>query len=140
MSKYKPVVHLRVYRGNGKNDKLSYDEDGKVENENILVKLVHASLEWVNYLKNLRALGFVRPTVEKVYLGNKGKDGQVQYDQEAKKSVVAEIQEEVNETTQLSPMETKKKSKKDKKSEDAKDQRIKELEQELAAAKAKASF
>lgn len=64
--KTKKVVHLRVYKGNGKDLSLSYDENQNVKNENILVKLTHNTLEWNNYLKHIRVNGFVKAKVEKV--------------------------------------------------------------------------
>lgn len=85
MSKQKTVVHLRVYKGNGRNEELSYDENRKVQNENILVKLTHDTLEWLNFIKNLKVLGYVKPTVEKVIEGK-----------EENKELVATIQKEVD--------------------------------------------
>ncbi|WP_299116921.1 hypothetical protein [uncultured Winogradskyella sp.] len=64
----KPIVHLRVYKSNGMGNKVSYDENRKVQNENTLVKLQHNSLEWTNYLKNIRFLGYIKVDVEGAYL------------------------------------------------------------------------
>ncbi|MEN8122211.1 MAG: hypothetical protein ABFS35_17830 [Bacteroidota bacterium] len=62
----KAVVHLRVYRNNGRDNQISYNADGSVQNENILVKLTYNTLEWTNYLKHLLVNGFVKVKVEKV--------------------------------------------------------------------------
>jgi len=62
----KAIVHLRVYRSNGRDAQISYSADGTVQNENILVKLTHDTLEWKNYLKHLLVNGFVKVEVEKV--------------------------------------------------------------------------
>lgn len=61
----KPIVHLRVYKNDGTGS-VSYNADKTIKNENILVKLQHLSLEWNNYLKNLKYLGFVKVEVERV--------------------------------------------------------------------------
>lgn len=60
----KPVVTLRVYRGRT----LSFDENGIVQNENQSVKLTHDTVEWKNFMKNLRANGYCKVEVEKVAL------------------------------------------------------------------------
>lgn len=60
------IVHLRVYRASSNGSRLSYDDKGKVQNENILVKLVHQTQEWRNYMKNIQSLGFIKAVVEKV--------------------------------------------------------------------------
>lgn len=58
----KPIVTLRVYRGRV----LSYDEHGNVQNENQTVKLAHNTVEWKNFMTNLRANGYCKVEVEKV--------------------------------------------------------------------------
>lgn len=70
MSKTKPIVHLRVYRSDGRGKGISYDENRKVINENILVKLTHNTLEWANYLKHIKVGGFIKAVVEKVMDGS----------------------------------------------------------------------
>jgi len=62
----KAVVHLRVYKSNGRDAQISYNADRSIQNENILVKLTHDTLEWSNYLKHLLVNGFVKVEVEKV--------------------------------------------------------------------------
>ncbi len=60
----KKVVWLRVYEGK----KILRAENGSIENVNQLVKLTHNTLEWYNYLKNLRATPFCKVEVEKVLI------------------------------------------------------------------------
>ena len=62
----KAVVHLRVYQSNGRDNNISYNADGGVQNETILVKLTHNTLEWSNFIKNIRYVGFIDAKVEKV--------------------------------------------------------------------------
>lgn len=62
----KPIVHLRVYKGIGGNSNILKDGNGKIQNENHLVKEIYNTLEWSNYLKNIRVHGFVKVDVEKV--------------------------------------------------------------------------
>lgn len=47
------VIKLRLYRGK----KLLYDENGKVENENQLIKLSYGS-EWNNFREYIKAQGY----------------------------------------------------------------------------------
>lgn len=61
----KPIIHLRVYKGL----KLFYDENGKVMNPNQIVKLTHDTIEWKNFLKNVKSLGFNSVKVEKMLNG-----------------------------------------------------------------------
>lgn len=69
----KPIVRLRVYKG----QKMSFDETGRPQNENQKVTLTHDTVQWTNYLKNLRANGFIKVDVENVqYIDSvKGDDG-----------------------------------------------------------------
>lgn len=62
----KRIVHLRVYRGR----ELNYDANGKVKNENHKVSLTHQTVEWANYLKNLRNNGFAKVEVVDVLEGS----------------------------------------------------------------------
>jgi len=94
MSKQKTTVHLRVYKGNGRNEELSYDSSGKVQNENILVKLSHNSLEWSNFIKNVKLLGYVKPTVEAFLV-----------DDEEDKSKIDAIQKEVDNANKVQEVE-----------------------------------
>lgn len=68
----KPVVNLRVFKG----AKMSFDENGKPQNENQSVKLIHDTVEWANFLKNFRANAYVKAEVESVKIIDKvKKDG-----------------------------------------------------------------
>lgn len=58
----KSMVHLRVYKG----AKMFYDENGKAQNENQLVKIQHGSFEWNNFLKMAKLNGYCKIEVEKV--------------------------------------------------------------------------
>jgi hypothetical protein len=62
----KPIVSLRIFRGK----KLSFNEDGSVQNENHIVKLYHNTLEWANFMKYLPQNGYVKVTVEKAVTPN----------------------------------------------------------------------
>jgi hypothetical protein len=57
----KPVVHLRVFKGN----QMTYDGNGKVLNPNQLVKIKYDTIEWKNFLNNLVASGYTSAKVEK---------------------------------------------------------------------------
>ena len=63
----KPAISLRVYRGK----QMSYDAQGKVQNENQLVKLTHDTKEWSNFMKNLVTNGYLKVDVEDVKLVEK---------------------------------------------------------------------
>jgi len=66
----KPVISLRVYRGK----QMSYDAQGNVQNENQLVKIIHDTKEWTNFMKNLIANGYLKVDVADVKLVEKKKD------------------------------------------------------------------
>jgi hypothetical protein len=66
----KPVISLRIYRGK----QMSYDAQGNVQNENQLVKLVHDTKEWTNFMKNLISNGYLKVDVEDVKIVEKQKD------------------------------------------------------------------
>lgn len=66
----KPAVSLRVYKG----QKMSYDEKGKVQNENQRVVLTHDTVQWKNFLKSLRANGYIRVEAEKIFYVEPKKD------------------------------------------------------------------
>lgn len=57
----KSVVHLRVYKG----AKMSYDEKGKAQNENQIVKIQYGSFEWNNFMKMAAKNGYCKIEVEK---------------------------------------------------------------------------
>lgn len=66
----KPVVTLRVYRG----QKISFNEDGSIQNENQTVKLEHDTKSWVNFMKNLIANGYGKVVVERIAIPDTKKD------------------------------------------------------------------
>lgn len=61
----KQIVHLRVYRG----EDINYTSDGKIKNENQLVKITHNSVEWANFLRHLKSNRYGAVEVEKVLDG-----------------------------------------------------------------------
>lgn len=48
------TVHLRVYKG----QELNYNADGDIKNDSQLVKIGYNTLEWMNFLKHIRAHKF----------------------------------------------------------------------------------
>ena len=58
----KKVVHLRIYLGR----EILKRENGQVSNQNQIVSLIYETLEWKNYLKNIKGIGICRIEVEKV--------------------------------------------------------------------------
>jgi len=58
----KPVVKLRVYRGR----KLSYNQDGSVQNENQIISVEHGTKQWSLTLSNLPISGYCKIEIEKV--------------------------------------------------------------------------
>ena len=58
----KRIVHLRVYRG----ERLSFDANGKVQNENHLVKTHEDSQEYKNLLTSLKISGYCKVEVDNV--------------------------------------------------------------------------
>jgi len=53
---------------------MSYDAQGNVQNENQLVKLMHDTKEWTNFMKNLITNGYLKVDVADVKLVEKKKD------------------------------------------------------------------
>lgn len=67
----KKVVWLRIYLGR----EILKKQNGEIQNENQLVKLVYGTLEWKNYLKGMKSNPFCKVEVEKVFQQNeKGYD------------------------------------------------------------------
>lgn len=66
----KPVIKLRVYKGN----EMSYDANQKPKNENQLVTLVHDTVEWKNFLKNIKANQYCKIDIESALLVDKKKN------------------------------------------------------------------
>lgn len=69
----KRIVHLRVYRGKD----LNYDANGKVKNENQLIKCREHSAEYNNHLKYLHLSGYARVDVENVFVEENGEYSKV---------------------------------------------------------------
>jgi len=53
---------------------MSYDAQGNVQNENQLVKIIHDTKEWTNFMKNLISNGYLKVDVVDVKLVEKKKD------------------------------------------------------------------
>lgn len=117
----KPQVRLRVYKG----QKMSYDENGKPQNENQKVTLVHDTAQWKNYLKTLRANRFIKVDVEEVFYAEsvKKEDGFFKDEiTEVEGKLIAKIKQEVKEAFELP-----------KKQMTEQEQRIADLEAKLEA-------
>ena len=56
------VVHLNLYKGT----EILKKQDGTISNERQTVKLFHGSVNWANFLKNIKAMGFGIAEVGKV--------------------------------------------------------------------------
>lgn len=96
----KPQVRLRVYKG----QKMSYDENGRPQNENQKVTLVHDTAQWKNYLKTLRANRFIKVDVEEVFYAEsvKNEDGFFKDNiTEAEKDLIETIEQEVKDAFEL---------------------------------------
>jgi len=61
----KAVLHLRVYSPYGSQRTVARNNAGAVLNENQIIKLEHDTLEYLNFLKHVKYLGYVEITVEK---------------------------------------------------------------------------
>lgn len=83
------TIHLRIYKGKPGVKGIAKNEAGKVINENHLVKLSYGSLEWDNYMKNLRVMNFVKVEVVGFY-DKTDKDGSFVYN-EAPEDVLKEV-------------------------------------------------
>jgi hypothetical protein len=59
------IVQLRIHRG-----KVTYDEHGNLTSDNQLMKLKYGVLEWVNFVKTARLLGYSKVELVKVTDGN----------------------------------------------------------------------
>lgn len=70
MGKKPVLVTLRVYRGK----QMSYDAQGNVQNENQKVNLVHDTVEWKNFMKNITSNGYLKVDVEGVKFFEKKKN------------------------------------------------------------------
>lgn len=111
------IVHLRVYKGS----KLSFDANGKSQNENQSVKMEYGTRQYENFLKFINQNGYAAVKVEKVLEGKEFSP--LAKDHDDFKKVAAEVAEafgakDEKETT-----------------EDPRDKQIAELKELLKAAK-----
>lgn len=63
------AVHLRVYQG----ERLSFDEAGRPQNSNQLVKLIYDVPQWHNYLSHIAISGLCKVEVEAYYEDSESK-------------------------------------------------------------------
>lgn len=92
----KPAVSLRVYKG----PRMSFDENGKVQNENQRVVLTHDTQQWKNFLSALRANGYVKVEAEKIFYVESKKDSEGYFKDditECPESLIEKIKQEVKE-------------------------------------------
>lgn len=66
----KSTVKLRVYKG----QKLSYNSDGSIQNENQIITLPHNRVEWRTFLKNIKMHNYIKVDVEDAFYVDKKKD------------------------------------------------------------------
>ena len=79
----KKVVKLRTFRGT----EILKKEDGSYKNENSLVSLVYDTLEWNNFLKNIKANPYCKIDVEKVFENVDGKYNEIEIPENIVKEV-----------------------------------------------------
>lgn len=60
------IVTLRCYRSQGGLSGVVFNADSEIVNESQKMKLNHGTIEWDNFIKGSRTLGFVKYEVEKV--------------------------------------------------------------------------
>lgn len=98
----KPVVSLRVYKGK----QMSYDENGNVQNENQKVTLTHDTIQWKNFMTNLRMNGYIKVEVEKAQIIDsvKQEDGHFK-DKVSDYDGIDEIKSEVKDYFEPKPIE-----------------------------------
>jgi len=82
------TVHLHIYMGKHGIKGIAKGENGKVVNDNHLVKLAYGSFSWDNYMKNLQASGIIKVDVVG-FLKKDYKEGPFTYDEA--KGVQAEV-------------------------------------------------
>lgn len=112
-----PTVTLRVYRG----DKVSYNQDGSIQNENQTVKLPYNSIVWRKFMENLVSNGYCKVDVENVAIIDRElKDGGFEFKstKQDKSAIAKEVQETYIGLT-VKPMSKE-------------EQRIKDLEEKIA--------
>lgn len=62
----KAVLHVRVYNAHGNSLEVAYDAKGNVLNANQIIKFEHDTLAWVNFLKNVTFLGYIKIKIAKI--------------------------------------------------------------------------
>lgn len=77
------TIHIRIYKAKQGVTGLGFDGEGKVLNENHLVKLPHDTMEWHNYLKTLKPNGIIKVDVVGFYKSTDS-DGKFVYEGETK--------------------------------------------------------
>jgi hypothetical protein len=75
----KTTVVLQIFKG----QKISYDEQKNVQNENQEMTLTYGDIAWKQHLNNLRLLGLCKVEVKKVYDG----ENEIEVSQELKDEV-----------------------------------------------------
>lgn len=146
MNKHR-LIHLHIYKGKQGVQGVATDQNGKVVNENHLVKIKHNTKEWDNYLKMMVTNGFVKVDVIGFCDGVE-KDGSFIYS-EVPESIVESVNEalhghkkiamtpEQKEIAELkSQMAELLKGKKEPKAKEVKEKDI-EIDAELKEARAK---
>ncbi|MFP7656089.1 hypothetical protein [Chryseobacterium proteolyticum] len=89
-------VTLRLYYG-----QVTYDVNQKVTSKNEPITIQHGTVEWVNFLKHLKANGITKVDVEKIYdLDKVNKDEPVESLERYKEVEDEKIQKEVDEYLQ----------------------------------------
>jgi len=116
MKNQKPMIHLRVFQAHGNSPLVAYDEKGNVINKNQVVKIMHDTMEYYNFLKNLGYLGYIKVKVEKVTLPNdEGQwldvvQGASKEDEKKYDTVKAKYQKEIDEALKPKPQPVKQKN------------------------------
>lgn len=100
------VVHLRMYKRRSGQIDVSFDRNGKAQNENHLMKLRYGLLEWSNFIKRAKAMGMVEIEVETVlvpspsdksgYKQHKGKEVELIKEQVKQATHGAEVEIELS--------------------------------------------
>lgn len=91
----KKVVWLRIYQGR----EILKKENGEISNENQLVKLVHGTLEWKNYLKGLKNSPLCKVEVYKVFETIKGGYKELKDFKDIKEELLLSLQKDEKELT-----------------------------------------
>lgn len=90
----KSTVKLRVFKG----QKLSYNQDGSIQNENQIITLPHNRVEWINFLDKMKMNNYLKVDVESANYIEKTKDEEgyfVEKSTPCTKEEVDEIKKEI---------------------------------------------